>query len=113
MVVVPRPIPTICTVVVFEFAGIVTVAGTVAIAMLSETSAILSEVGVFAERFSAIVCEVPLAMEGLGGAKLSDAVTLTDPAPEAYPGADAVIVAVPTLTPVTCGWVAGVVAPAP
>lgn len=44
--------------------------------------------------------------------KLTDAVVFTVPVLDVYPGADAVTVTAPILTPVTCGCVVGEVAPA-
>src|SRR4051794_28173998 len=46
------------------------------------------------------------------GSTVIVAVTATSTLAEVYPGADAVIVAAPTLCPTTCGWTAGDIAPA-
>lgn len=64
------------------------------------------------ERFTAIVCDVFGAKDNVvAGEKLSVAFTLAVPLPPLYPLEDAVMVAEPKPTPVTCGATDGVVAP--
>ena len=99
------------TVTVFEFAGIVTDGGTVATAVLSELRATTNGTGVTADKFSVTFCVVKPRIPTVCGEKPSVAVTWTAWTDVVYPVADAVMFALPTLTPVTCGCVAGAVWP--
>jgi hypothetical protein len=99
-------------VTLFAFAGIVAEAGTVAMDGLSETRVTTSGTGVTAESVTATLRDAPRPIRIGSGGKLSAAVTFTGADEDVNPVADAVMFAVPTLTPVTWGWVVGVVAPA-
>src|SRR5579884_1003666 len=104
--------PFTVTFALCPLAGIVTEAGTVATAVLSEMSVTFSGLSVFAGRLSVTICDPPGPSAISCGVKASDAVTFTAPVPGANPVAEAVMVALPGLMPVTWGCVAGAVAPA-
>lgn len=101
------------TLTVVEPPMMVVLAGTVATPVLLELRlTITPPVGAGDERFSVKFCVVIPLIVRVGGVKLSDAVTCTEPVAVVNPGADAVIVADPRLRPVSCGCAAGVVWPA-
>ena len=113
IVAVPAAMLVTGTLTLVEPPGMVTVAGTVATLVLLELRLTVTPLlGAGDDRVSVRFCvAIPLIVR-VGGVKLSDAVTSTEPLSLANPGADAVIVADPKLTPVTCGCTAGVVWPA-
>jgi hypothetical protein len=90
------------TLTVVEPARMVTIAGTVAALVLLELKlTVMPPLGAGDERVNVRFCvAIPLIVR-VGGVKLSDAVTSTEPLSFANPGADAVIVADPKLTAVT------------
>jgi len=79
------------------------VAGTVAMAVLPEDTLTVRPLCAAADRQSVRFCVALALMVALDGEKLSVAGTLTTPVPDVQPLADAVMVAEPMLTPVTCG----------
>jgi hypothetical protein len=112
IVAVPAATPVIGTVTLVAFASIVTVAGTVALAVLLELRVIVRPpAGAGAER-SNVVLNTPPALTAVAWVeKLSDAPTLTVCESPVNPVAEAVTVAEPNATPVTSGAVVGAVAP--
>ncbi len=100
----PAPPPITGTATLFPFAGMVTVAGTVATPALSELRLIVRAVEVVPERLSVRFC-VPVPAIVMLPEKPSAAVTFTGAlAGEKLEfGADAVMVADPTPTPLICG----------
>jgi len=113
MVVVPPPTPVTGMLTVVVPCAMVTVAGTVATPVLEElTLKVTPPVGALAERVRVrFWVAVPVMVVGVG-VIVAVAVTFTVPVPCAKPLAVAVIMVDPSPMPVTCGWVAGVVAPA-
>jgi hypothetical protein len=94
-------------------AGKFTTATAVAAAGLSEPMVTLSPpAGAAAERFSVRLCVAPVDSVKVCCEKLRVPVTRTVWFANPKPAADAVILADPKLTPVTCGCVAGVFDPA-
>jgi hypothetical protein len=109
--VVPIATPVTGTVTLVAFAWNVIEAGTVATPVLSELRAIVSPAGAGADRLSVRFPVPPTPTVRLETVKLSVAVTWTDLLSPSKPGADAVMVAVPKLTPATSGCVSGTIAP--
>jgi hypothetical protein len=106
---VPGPTAVTGTMVVFAPATKLTVAGTVATAVLLELRLIVTPPkGASAESVSVRFC-VPLPKVTLDGLKTTVAVTCTDELAGVKPLAVAKMFAVPKLTPVTVGCTAGVV----
>ena len=90
-----------------------TVAGTVATLVLLELRLMVRPpAGAGADRFKVRFCVAVPVMVRLVGEKLALAVTCTLWLAEVYPGAEALMLADPKLTPLTCGCVDGVVCPA-
>src|SRR5271156_3904622 len=80
---------------------------------LSELSVkVMPPAGAGAEMFNAVFVDVIKFMEVVPGLKLAVTVTAAGRGAGAKPGAKAVIVAVPMVTPFTCGLAAGVCWPA-
>ncbi len=69
--VVPMPAPVTATVTELEFAGITTVAGTVAVVLLSEVSVTVNGFNVDPGRFSVTFCVPPAVTFTVFGVKLS------------------------------------------
>ena len=104
MVVVPAATLLTGTFAVVALCAIVTVAGVVTTpAVFALTLTNRPPDGAGAERVSVKFCEPGPVRVRVGGESVSFAPTVTDWLPFAYPGADAVIVADPKFTPVTCG----------
>lgn len=113
IVVVPFPAPVTGTLALVLFAAIMTDAGTVATAGFVELRLTgKPPAGAGPESVSIRFCVAVPAIVRFCGEKLSDAVTCTDWVAEPKPGADAVMVAGPTPTPLIRGWVAGAFDPA-
>jgi hypothetical protein len=112
IVAAPCEIAVTWTFTLVAFAGNETVDGTLATAGLSELNVIVSPAGAGAERVRVRVAVPPVPTVMLFGEKFRVAVTFTAPVAPTKPGADAVMLADPNLTPVTIGWVVGVVCPA-
>ena len=94
-------------------AVIVSVAGTVAMAVLLELRLrVRPPVGAGADRFNVRFCVMNPLIVMLDGVKLAVAFTWTEPLAGVYSSPDALMVAEPRFTPVTCGWGAGAVCPA-
>lgn len=110
---VPAATPVTVKLALVALAGMFTVAGTVAAAVLLELRLIVKPLGGAGdERFSVRVPLELAPMLNVLDAKLSvGALTCTGAVTGEYPGAEAVMVPVPDPTPVTCGWDAGVVEP--
>lgn len=106
----PVATPVTGTGTLVAFVGKLTVAGTVAIDGLAELRLITSPAGAGDDRLSVRFLVSFLATVKDEGEKLSPELTVTVSVAPIKPGDDAVIVADPKLTPVTCGCVAGVVA---
>jgi hypothetical protein len=79
--VLPIATPVTGTVTELDKAGIVTEAGTVAVAGASELRVTSIETGVAPDKFSVMFCTEPATTVRDAGAKLSEAVTVTVPAP--------------------------------
>src|SRR5581483_10331382 len=89
------------------------VVGTVATAVLEDVRLIaMPPAGAGPDKFRARFCVAPFITDAVGFANAMLPVTDTLPLFPLKPGADALIVAVPKFTPVTCGCVAGVFCPA-
>ena len=113
IVAVPAPTAVTGTVVVFAPATKLTVAGTVATAVLLELRLMVTPPkGASADSVSVRFCVPPVKVM-LGGVKATVAVTCTDELAGVKPLAVARIFAVPKLTPVTVGCTVGVVWPVP
>jgi hypothetical protein len=111
IVAVPGPTAVTGTVVVFAPATKLTVAGTVATAVLLELRLMMTPPkGASADSVSVRFCVPPLRVM-LGGVNTTVAVTCTDELAGVKPLAVAKMFAVPKLTPVTVGCTAGVVWP--
>src|SRR5262249_40289019 len=79
--------------------------------LLEPRLTVIPPAGAGPERLSAKFCVVMPEMVRLRGANTIDALTVTGALASVKPGAVAVMVADPTLTPVTCGCESGVVLP--
>ena len=102
-VIVAEPVatPVTGTFTLVVFAGIVIVAGTVAVVVSEELKLTTRLVGEAADKFSARFCVPPTLTVAVPGGKLNAAPTVTvGLALATYPGAVALIVAVPKLLPV-------------
>jgi hypothetical protein len=111
MTVEPAAAPVTGTIADVPKAGMVTLAGRAATLELSEASVTVSGAGAGAERVKVRFCVVPRLRVRLAGPN-SDAATRTIWVLPARPKAEALMSAVPKLTPVTLGCARGVVAPA-
>ena len=101
------------TVTLVAFGAIVTVAGTVATVGVVELRVTTRPAGgAGADSVSVRFWVAIPVIVALEGKKLSVAFTTTDALVEVYPGADAVIFAVPKLIPLSSGCVLGVICPA-
>ena len=108
----PGATPVTGTLALVALAAKVTLVGTVAAAALLEVRLNVNpEAGAGTDKLSARLCVAVPVMVAVEGEKLMLAPTFTGWLDDPNPGADAVIVALPKLTPVTCGCVAGVVDP--
>lgn len=114
IVTAPAATPVTGTVTVPEPAAQSTVAGTVATPALLELRLTVRSLAGGGDRFSVRFWVVPALMvtPPTGEKKLPPplALTCTRELPGAKPGADAVMLADPGLTPLICGWVAGTLA---
>jgi hypothetical protein len=109
----PCATPVTGTVAVVAPAAKVTVAGTVATAVLLELRlTVTPPVGAVADKVSVKFCVVVPIMLRLDGEKATVAVTWTAALAPSKPGAEALIFADPILMPLICGCTAGVVWPA-
>jgi hypothetical protein len=103
----------ICTLTLVAFAGKLTVPGTVATAVLLELRATVKPLGgAGPERLKVRFCTAPVPIVRVLGEKPTLPVTVTGWLAGRNPKAEALRLATPTFTPVTCGCVAGVVCPA-
>ena len=101
------------TLTLVAFAGKLTVAGTVATAVLLELRAIVSPLGgAGPERLKVRFCAAPVPIVRLLGEKPTLPVTVTGWLAGRNPRAEALIFATPRFTAVTCGCVVGVNCPA-
>ena len=108
----PAPTPLTGTLTVVALAWKATDAGTVATPGLLELNETVRPVaGAGDERFKTRFCAPDPLIASDGGEKLSVAPTCTNWLADAYPDADAPMVAEPKLTPVTLGCETGAVAP--
>src|SRR5437016_3826118 len=105
----PCATPVTGTGTLVALVGKVTVAGTEATAGFDELRLIVRPAGAGVERFNVRLTVPPVAMVRLPCWKLSVALTCTCPLDPTKPPAEALMFAVPKLTAVTVGWVAGVV----
>src|SRR4029077_20072479 len=91
----------------------VTVEGTVAVAGVLELRLMaMPPAGAAVDRVNVRFCALNPLMVSVPGVKFTVAFTCTDTELAVKPGAVALMVAVPSLTPVICGCVVGVVWPA-
>jgi len=107
------PAPTALTGIVTDvaFAGKEMEGATVATPGASELSETTSPAGAGALSFRVRLPVAFVPRVKLGGEKLSVAETLMACVSDSSPGADAVMLATPKFTPVTCGCLAGATAP--
>jgi hypothetical protein len=109
----PCATPVTGTVAVVAPAAKVTVAGTVAAAVLLELRlTVTPPVGAAADKVSVKFCVAVPIMLRLDGEKPTVAVTWTAALAPSKPGAEALIFAVPRLMPLICGCTAGAIWPA-
>lgn len=109
----PGATPVTGTLTLVLFCAIVTFAGTVAAPGLSELRlTVTPPAGASPESVRVKFCVEPALTVRVFGEKLREAVVRTTWLVEPKPEAEALIVAVPRLIPVTCGWVVGWVCPA-
>ena len=113
IVVEPALTPCTATVAVVAFAAIDAVAGTFTMPPgLALRLTVSPPAGAGPDRVTVkFLDSVPVSVR-LAGVKLSEAVVCTVRVAVPYPGAEAVMLAEPTFTPVTCGCAAGCVCPA-
>jgi hypothetical protein len=104
IVATPTDVDVIGTLTLVLLCAMLAVAGTEAMDGALELRFTTSPpAGAGADRFSVTFCVMAPEINTVDGEKLSEPATCTAWLPLAYPDADAVMVADPKLTPVTCG----------